>query len=153
MRFGPCHAPLEAKHLAAAATRTTTASRPLLENQMKVKHAAPAALLDPTRAHTRRSLKGRPCVRSGSRYPREVLHSETTPVASASAARSGVSIDPFASGHHARVPSSGRWGSQTACASGYAVSFLPLRLARNLQFDNRPEDRLELLQLPLDLDQ
>src|SRR6476659_5992744 len=57
MRFGPCHAPLEAKHLAAAATRTTTASRPLLENQMKVKHAAPAALLDPTRAHTRRSLK------------------------------------------------------------------------------------------------
>ena len=55
--------------MAAAATRTTIASRPLLENQMKVKHAAPAALLDPTRAHTRRSLKGRPCVRADSRYP------------------------------------------------------------------------------------
>ena len=144
MRFGPCHAPLEAKHLAAAARRTTTASRPLLESQMKVKHAAPAALLDPTRAHTRRSLKGRPCVRAGSRYPREVLHSETTPVASASAARSGVSIDPSATGHHAPVPSSGRLGP---------VSFLALRLARNLQFDSRPEDRLELLQLSLDLDQ
>ena len=153
MRFGPCHAPLEAKHLAAAATRTTTASRPLLENQMKVKHAAPAALLDPTRAHTRRSLKGRPCVRSGSRYPREVLRSETTPVASASAARSGVSIDPFASGHHARVPSSGRWGSQTSLRERICCLVLTLRLARNLQFDNRPEDRLELLQLPLDLDQ
>ena len=104
--FRPMSRASRGKHLAAAATRTTTASRPLLENQMKVKHAAPAALLDPTRAHTRRSLKGRPCVRAGSRYPREVLHSETTPVASASAARSGVSIDPFASGHHARVADS-----------------------------------------------
>src|SRR6476619_1547000 len=83
------------------------------DREPAVTREAPAALLDPTRAHTRRSLKGRPCVRAGSRYPREVLHSETTPMASASAARSGVSIDPFATGHHARVPSSGRWGSQT----------------------------------------
>ena len=84
------------------------------DREPAVTREAPAALLDPTRAHTRRSLKGRPCVRAGSRYPREVLHSETTPVASASAARSGVSIDPFATGHHARVPSSGRWGFQTS---------------------------------------
>jgi hypothetical protein len=149
MRFGPCHAPLEAKHLAAAATRTTTASRPLLESQMKVKHAAPAALLDPTRAHTRRSLKGRPCVRAGSRYPREVLHSETTPVASAAGCRLTLSQADITLG--CRPAAAG--ASRPACASGYAVSFLALRLARNLQFDSRPEDRLELLQLPLDLDQ
>jgi hypothetical protein len=31
--------------------------------------------------------------------------------------------------------------------------FLSLRLARNLQVDYRPEDRLELFQIPLDLDQ
>ena len=69
--------------------------------------------------------------------------------ASVSAARAGSRLALFARGRHARVRSSGRWGSRPACASGYAVSFLPLRLARNLQFNNRPEDRLKLLQFPL----
>jgi hypothetical protein len=40
-----------------AATKTTTASRPLSENQTKISRAELAALLDPTRAYTRRSLK------------------------------------------------------------------------------------------------
>ena len=46
-----------------AATRTTTASPPLLENQTKISHAKLAALLDPSRARP-------PMRQAGGRYPR-----------------------------------------------------------------------------------
>jgi hypothetical protein len=54
-----------------AATRTTTASRPLLESQTTISHAELAALPDANPRGARRSnpgAPGRPCVRVGSRY-------------------------------------------------------------------------------------
>jgi hypothetical protein len=61
-----------------------------------------------------------------------------------------VSIGPFRKGtpRLGCGPAAARAPDQPAQAE-YAVSFLPLRLARNLQFNNRPEDRLKLLQFPL----
>jgi hypothetical protein len=61
-----------------------------------------------------------------------------------------ISIGPFRKGtpRLGCGPAAARAPDQPAQAE-YAVSFLPLRLARNLQFNNRPEDRLKLLQFPL----